>query len=244
MTIKVIGAGFGRTGTSSIKDALEELGFGKCYHMREVIAQPQHAKIWRDAAADKPVDWEALFQGYQATVDWPGCTFYRELMQRYPEAKVLLSVRDPERWHASGMNTIYRIRHNPVMNRLRRFIPGLRAVTTMLDAIVWDGTFHGRFADQQYAIAVFRQHNEEVKRVVPPERLLVYDVKEGWAPLCRFLDVPVPTDRPFPHNNDTATFQQMVQQRIRMLQRVAFAILAASALLGGWLGLKLLRRAR
>jgi hypothetical protein len=244
MTIKVIGAGFGRTGTSSLKDALEALGFDKCYHMREVIAQPQHAKIWRAAAAGKPVDWDALLQGYQATVDWPGCTFYRELMQRYPDAKVLLSIRDPERWYASAMNTIYRIRQTPLLNWMRYFIPRIRRFIAMLDAIVWEGTFHGRFADKQYAIAVFDQHIAEVKRVVPPERLLVYDVKEGWEPLCRFLDVPVPADRPFPHTNDTAGFQQMIQQRARLMRWAAFAILAPIALLGGWLALKLLRRSR
>jgi Sulfotransferase domain len=244
MTIKVIGAGFGRTGTSSLKDALEELGFHKCYHMREIIDQPQHAKIWRAAAKGKPVDWDALFQGYQATVDWPGCTFYRELMQRYPDAKVLLSVRDPERWHASAMNTIYWIRQNSLLAQLRRFMPGMRDITIMLDDIVWDGTFHDRFADKPYAMAVFRQHNEEVKRVVPPERLLVYDVKDGWEPLCRFLGVPVPSDRPFPHTNDTAAFQQMIQQRIQSVRRVAFGILAAMALFGGWLMLKRLRRSR
>ena len=107
MAIKVIGAGFGRTGTLSIKLALEQLGFGKCYHMVELLENPQQVHFWEDANQGKPVDWEALFQGYQATVDYPGYRHYKQLMQYYPEAKVLLSVRDPEKWYESTYNTIY-----------------------------------------------------------------------------------------------------------------------------------------
>ncbi len=98
-TIKVIGAGLGRTGTLSLKAALEELGFSRCYHMTDVFAHLEHARVWDDAARGLPVDWDTLFQGYQATVDWPGCAFYEEFMRRYPDAKVILSVRDPERWY-------------------------------------------------------------------------------------------------------------------------------------------------
>src|SRR2546421_981927 len=89
MTLKIIGAGFGRTGTASLKEALEQLGFDKCYHMSEVMMNPGHAKVWAAAGEGKPIDWDALFQGYQATVDWPACAFYKELMQHYPDAKVI-----------------------------------------------------------------------------------------------------------------------------------------------------------
>ena len=107
MPLKVIGAGFGRTGTLSLKVALEQLGFTKCYHMTEVFAKPDHVKLWDAAARGEPVDWEALFRGYQATVDWPGCNFYQEYIRLYPEAKVILTLRDPDRWYDSARQTIY-----------------------------------------------------------------------------------------------------------------------------------------
>ncbi|HEX6289915.1 MAG TPA: sulfotransferase [Herpetosiphonaceae bacterium] len=215
MTIKVIGAGFGRTGTSSLQAALEQLGFGKCYHMREVFAHPEHARIWLAASQGKSVDWDALLAGYQATVDWPGCTFYREMMAHYPDAKVLLSVRDADRWHQSALNTIYGFRRNAPPKWLWWLkSPSWRLHRRMGDSIIWDGTFGGRFEDKHHAISIFKRHNAEVQRAVPAERLLVYDVKQGWEPLCRFLGVPVP-DTPFPHLNDTAEFQRMLRQRLR-----------------------------
>jgi hypothetical protein len=109
MSLEVIGAGFGRTGTMSLKVALETLGFGPCYHMTEVFTHPEHVELWRAATQGKPVAWEQIFDGYRATVDWPGCTFYAQLMQRYPDAKVILTVRDPQKWYESVYNTIYRI---------------------------------------------------------------------------------------------------------------------------------------
>ena len=108
MSLKVIGAGFGRTGTTSLKAALERLGFDRCYHMFEFMEHPEHAKYWDAASKGKPVDWNALFEGYQSTLDWPGCSYYRDLMQRYPEAKVLLTVRDSEKWYQSAQKTIFR----------------------------------------------------------------------------------------------------------------------------------------
>ena len=209
MTLKVIGAGFGRTGTTSIKAALEQLGFAQCYHMQEVIKTPAHVPIWLDALEGKPVDWDALFTGYQATVDWPACNFYAQLLVHYPDAKVLLTVRDPDKWYDSCLNTIYAMYHKPVMRLVRRLVPPLQRFMAMNDRLIWQGDFGGRFADRSHAIAVFNQHNAAVKTHVPPDRLLVYDVKEGWGPLCRFLDVPVPQGIPFPHLNDTGTFQRI-----------------------------------
>src|ERR1700755_3256651 len=110
MPLRVIGAGLGRTGTPSLKVPLEELGFGKCYHMTEVLARPGDARVWDAAARGEPVDWEAMLRGYRATVDWPACTFYRDFLKLYPEAKVILTVRDPERWYDSARQTIYHVR--------------------------------------------------------------------------------------------------------------------------------------
>ena len=208
MTLKVIGAGFGRTGTTSIKAALEQLGFAQCYHMQEVIKNPSHVAIWNATMAGKPVDWDALFAGYQATVDWPACDFTQELMAKYPDAKVLLTVRDPEKWYDSCRNTIYMLYQKPSMKLIRSLLPPMRRFLALNQEMIWQKDFGGRFEDRQHAIAVFNQHNEAIKRLVPAEKLLVYDVKEGWEPLCHFLGVPVPTT-PFPHLNDSGTFRRM-----------------------------------
>ncbi len=194
--LKVIGAGFGRTGTLSLKAALEELGFGPCYHMIELFEKPGATEQWSAIASGEPIDWNTVFDGYQATVDWPACAVYKELMQAYPEAKVLLSVRDPEKWYESVASTIYQSSHRDPTSLHDRMVNGL----------IWQGTFNGRFEEKDYAIAIFQRHIEEVKRHVPPEKLLVYDVKEGWPPLCTFLGVEVPAEKPFPHLNDRESF--------------------------------------
>jgi hypothetical protein len=207
VAMKVIGAGFGRTGTMSLKVALEQLGFGPCYHMYEVSQHPDHIPMWQAAAEGKPVDWIELFRGYQAAVDWPACSFYRELMELHPDAKVLLTVRDPQRWYESVMNTIY------FTNTAESDEPETNEQFHMIRTLIWQGTFDGRFEDKDHAIAVFERHIDDVKRHVPAERLLVYEVQQGWEPLCRFLDVPVPEDTPFPRLNDTAAFQQRQADR-------------------------------
>jgi hypothetical protein len=211
--MKVIGAGFGRTGTYSLKVALEELGFGPCYHMLEVFANPQHVPFWQMAAEGKNVDWIGFFAGYNATVDWPGCTFYEQLMHVYPDAKVLLSVRDPDKWYESVSNTI-----SP-RSTAREGLPELPDVHgsgRMAETLIWQGTFGGHIDDTEHAIAVFERHNEEVKARVPAEKLLVFDVKQGWEPLCRFLGIEVPPGKPFPRLNDTAAFQQRVRERAQV----------------------------
>lgn len=230
MALKVIGAGFGRTGTSSLQAALEELGFGKCYHMREVFVEgnKHHPALWLAASEGKPVDWEQLFAGYQATVDWPGCTFYKELMDYYPSAKVLLSVRDPEKWYTSTNATVFRSYRPSLSNWLLRWNPRTHLKWRAVNSLRRQ-TFGDRYEDKDYVLEIFKRHNEEVQRMVPPERLLVYDVKQGWEPLCRFLEVPVP-DKPFPHLNDTAEFQQMVQRRERKARVTVGASVALAAL--------------
>ena len=213
--MRLIGAGFGRTGTKSLQAALEELGLKPCYHMTEVIQNPSHVGLWTDAAEGRPVDWKRLFQGYEATVDWPACTFYKELMQAFPDAKVLLSVRDPEKWYESAYNTIYGSLRAFPFNVIRHVVPPARRMSRMVDGIIWNGTFKGRFEDKPFAIECYNRHIEDVKKHVPADRLLVYEVKEGWEPLCRFLGLEVPQDKPFPRLNDTADFQRMIRERMK-----------------------------
>lgn len=223
--LKIIGAGFGRTGTLSLKVALEELGLGPCYHMVEVLEHPEHLKYWVAAARGESINWEDIFQEYQATMDWPGCVFYETLMHAYPDARVLLTVRDPERWYESASNTIMQqiggrrtvgmIFFSVLLSIIRLFSPSLRHLRLMQGAIIARGTFGGKFLNKRHTITVFQQHIEAVKRQVPPEKLLVYEVKEGWEPLCSFLGVEVPRDKPFPHLNDRASFGTIDMQRIR-----------------------------
>lgn len=245
--MKVIGAGFGRTGTMSLKVALERLGFAPCYHMTEVFSHPEHTSFWLSAWRGEPVDWERVLGGYEATVDWPACTFYEELTDLHPEAKVLLSVRDPERWYESTRSTIYEL--SKIISRSPVF-RAIFALSSLLSSgrptrgnlayeIIWDGTFDGRFEDKDYAIEVFERHTEEVKGRVPPEQLLVYEVGQGWAPLCEFLGVPEP-DGPFPRLNDAAEMRRRVRT-VRAISLSSYTLLATLAIFAGVL---LRRRAK
>ena len=219
----------------SLKVALETLGFGPCYHMIEVFEHPEHVGFWEAAWRSEPVDWDKVLGDYEAIVDWPACTFYEELLRRHPDAKVLLSVRDPERWYESTRNTIYELSKIIAGSWLPRvifafvglFVPGVFEIGRMNNEIIWQGTFDGRFEDKRYAIDVFNRHNEEVRRRVPRERLLVYAVKEGWGPLCEFLGVEEP-DQPFPRLNDAAE----MRRRILAVRFLSVAVPAALALLG------------
>jgi len=231
--LKVIGAGFGRTGTLSLKAALEELGFGPCYHMSEVFGHPDDAAQWEALTRGEPIDLHKLMAGYQAAVDWPACAFYEELMQAYPDAKVLLTVRDPEEWYASASETIYQGSRRFSGSRMASplsivasiFFRGRKRIGSMINALIWERTFGGNFEDKDHAIAVFNQHIENVKDRVPPGRLMVYNVKEGWEPLCAFLGVEVPRDKPFPHLNERASF---VGNRRQNQERLLGALLVGS----------------
>jgi hypothetical protein len=233
MTLQIIGAGFGRTGTLSLKEALETLGFAPCYHMVTLFAQPERLRAWSEAADHKargePTDWMAVFDGFRATVDWPGCAYWRELVAAFPEAKVLLTVRDPDRWYDSAANTIYRMTA-PETEAGRAAMADafpaeiaaqLHATGAFVNELIWQGTFGGRFSDREHAIRIFNEHNAAVIAEAPPERLLVYEVKEGWAPLCRFLGVAVPEDLPFPHVNDSESFRQLQTDPEAARQRIA-----------------------
>jgi len=201
VTLKVIGAGYGRTGTLSLKLALEKLGFDKCYHMMELFAHPEHVELWRQAGRREAVDWDALYQGYQSTVDWPSCNFYETHLRHYPDAKVILSERDPERWYESVMNTIY-----PSSQALRDSgEPATKPWVDMAFELIWDGLFDGRMDDKDHVIDVYLAHNRRAREVVPAKQLLVFEAAQGWEPLCAFLGCPVPAE-PYPKVNTTEEF--------------------------------------
>ena len=216
--MKVIGVGVGRTGTLSLKAALERLGFGPCFHMRNVLDHPERLPLWEAAAAGSAVDWDAVFAGYKSSVDWPGAAFWRQLTDRYPDAKVILTVRDPERWYDSVQETIYQLfgggTESPLAEEALRRIPGIATMHAFNRKLVWDGPFlQGRFEDRDWAVRAFLRHNAAVEEEIPPERLLVYEVSEGWAPLCDFLGVDQP-DEEFPRLNDPAAFWGRVRDRL------------------------------
>ena len=225
MSIQVIGAGLGRTGTLSLKAALEELGFAKCYHPLRVIASMDQARIWDAAARGERVNWDRLFAGFRATVDMPGCLFYRELLAKYPEARVILTVRDPERWYDSVRQTIHLLGTTFPKWTVWLLSPRQRVFQRMLDGL-GDRLFRGRFEDRALAIDVFNRHNEQVRRDVPADRLLVYEVSQGWGPLCTFLGVPVPEGKPFPHLNAAAAFRAKINRDVLAVRTVGYALAA------------------
>ena len=206
MSLELIGAGFGRTGTLSLKGALESLGLAPCHHMLEVFSHPETANDWYDAAVGREVDWNALLGGYRASVDWPSCAFWRELSVAFPDAKVLLSVRDPNRWYDSVRDTIYKA----MMMGRQSDDPTVRERFRMADQIVLRNTFDDRFEDRAHAIRVFERHSEEVKKTIPAERLLIYEVGSGWEPICDFLELDVPQED-FPHVNSRDEFRERIK---------------------------------
>jgi hypothetical protein len=203
----------------SLKAALEELGFGPCYHMIELLSHPEQVHFWEAASRGEPVDWDSLFEGYQATVDYPGCRYYRQLMEHYPDARVILTVRDPDNWYESTRETIYQVMRRTFGEDGQSLnppnFPGdpqllLRAME-MVRRDMWQGDFGGRFEDREYMIEYFNRYVAQVQEQVPADRLLVFEVKEGWEPLCQFLGVPVPEGKPFPRLNDRQTFMNRLQ---------------------------------
>jgi hypothetical protein len=220
MPLKVIGVGLGRTGTMSLKLALEQIGFAPCYHMAELMMNPARGPLWIAAADGKP-DWEAIFEGYPATTDYPACIWWRELAAAYPNAKLILTLRDPEKWFESTQATILseamteRIKSSPLV--------------PFFEKTIWKA-FGDRTHDRAFMIDHFERHNAAIKAAIPKERLLVYEVSEGWEPLCEFLDVDVP-DTPFPKVNsreemqarmaapiDPAGMREDVRQHLRDMQ--------------------------
>lgn len=192
MTLRVIGAGFGRTGTSSLQLALEQLGFGRCHHLRTALETPERWSHWARAHRGESAAWEEIFEGYGSTVDWPSTTFWRELMVHYPDAKFILTVRSAQSWYESMQSTLI-----PFWKRVRNEVthPDLR--TLFETAQKGFGDF---MDDADRMMAAFDAHNEEVTRTIPKERLLVCQASDGWEPVCKFLGVATPSE-PYPTAN-------------------------------------------
>ena len=246
MTLQVIGAGFGRTGTWSTFAALNRLGF-PCYHMQEVImnkANKGHLDFWRKVANSPPgsrQDWNQVFANYTATVDNPGCCVWRELVDAYPDAKVLLTLhpRGASAWYDSTIETIYFTENVWQFKILEWLTPFGHKFGDMSRKLIWGRALSGVMDDRDKAIERYRAYIEEVQAAVPPERLLLFKVTEGWSPLCRFLGVPEP-DEPFPNLNDRATIKKIIANIIKgsylMLGLSIATFVPVLAALLWWLG--------
>lgn len=206
MALEIIGPGFGRTGTASLKRALEILGFGPCHHMEEVFARPDQVPHWVALAEGRPVDWDAVFAGFRSQVDWPGAHAWRQLAARWPEARAVLSVRDEAAWWRSFSDTIGKVLAGGPRPEAP---PHIAAMSVAVGRMIAEQTFGSGLDDRAAAIAALRRRTEEVRAAIPPARLLVFDVAEGWEPLCRFLGVPVPEGH-FPRVNSTEQFWEMI----------------------------------
>lgn len=204
MPLSVIGAGFGRTGTMSIKMALEQLGLGPCHHMEEVFANPAQLPHWLAAADGQKVDWDEVFIGYNSTIDWPSAHYWRDLANVYPDSKILLSVRSTNRWWESFSGTIKTILQN------KDSIPDehSRSVINMAHKIIVEQTFGGALNDKSVVLSEYQKRIDDVKQAIPADRLLIFDVTEGWAPLCEFLNLPIP-DGDFPRSNSRDEFWEV-----------------------------------
>ncbi|HYC54048.1 MAG TPA: sulfotransferase [Candidatus Binatia bacterium] len=195
MSLRVVGAGLGRTGTLSLKVALEQLLGGPCYHMAEVVAHPEHIGVWHQAALGNFPDWNTVFADYRAAVDWPVAAFWEPIAEAFPDAVIVHSIRDPDSWWESASSTIF---------------PTARAAQgpwrEMLDAL-FDNHFTTDLHDRAACIAAYQRHNAHVLASADPKRLVEWTAKEGWAPLCKALGVPVP-EAPFPRVNTKEEFHE------------------------------------
>lgn len=203
----VIGAGVGRTGTYSLKLAINRLGLGPCHHMEAVLHDIQtQVPLWNAAVEDRP-DWQAIFRGFTSAVDWPTACFFRELLRAYPGTKFVLTIRDPQKWADSFAATIYRL-----LAEKEQAPPDKKAWLEMAERAIARTGFPPGLSQDQLARA-YVAHNDAVKSTIPAQQLLVFEVRNGWEPLCEFLGVDAP-DEPFPRTNHRAEFWDRVTGKI------------------------------
>ncbi|MEO0599995.1 MAG: sulfotransferase family protein [Myxococcota bacterium] len=234
----IIGAGTGRTGTLSMKSAFETLGFGPCHHMEEVLRHPSEIGTWERAARGRPVDWAAFMGRWGSCVDFPSALYWRELREAFPEARVVLTVREPEDWFASINQTIRAVWRPWTSRLVARHLPILGAPHEVtFPHPVGRAVLVGSKAE---AIAAYLEHNAAVRREVPDEQLLVFEVAEGWGPLCDFLGVDVPHTA-FPRRNDRDVFLRRARV-VGTLSALALLVPPVTIAVGAWVGARALGR--
>mgnify|MGYP006288379133 CR=1 FL=1 len=216
MSLFIIGAGLSRTGTTTLRKVIEDLGFGPCYNSTELFVRPRGIEFWEALEKGEAVKFEAFFQDYQSIIGFPGYIFHRQLKDRYPEAKVILSYRDPEEWYDDISSTVFESASSHVnkayAQEVRGFDPYLADCIERIHSLqlrmLEETYFEGRFADKEYAVQRYSEWNAEVKDSYAESELLEYQVTEGWEPVCNFLNVPVPEGKPFPHLNHPDKFHK------------------------------------
>ena len=209
MTLKVIGSGLGRTGTLSLKTALEHLGFSPCHHMKEVAMSSKQIHWFWKASKGEKVNWRLVFDKFEAAVDWPAAAYYEQLSKEFPEAKIVMGVRDPEAWYRSVSETIYTVAPN-IPGWLKFIFPPAKKWVQMVEQTIWTNELEGRFEDKEFTIEFFNQRIKEVKQNIPSERLLIHRPQDGWEPLCGFLGVPIPK-KPYPWVNEAKEIKRAVK---------------------------------
>ena len=226
MTIRVIGVGLGQTGTHSLSAALELLGFGECFHADKMLEQGdvKAAQAWLDIAAGKPARWNDIFREYRSIASFPAWALYKEMLAQFPDARVVLTVRDKEQWF-NDINAGDYAAFKADPSWLFWFSPVKRVMRKLEKLLILDRKYHHKLHDRQYALEVFEEHIQEVRRAVPADRLLIFDVKQGWGPLCDFLNVPVPGDKPFPRLNDIESVRARLRSRFFFFRGVEIAAL-------------------
>ncbi|NNF32423.1 MAG: hypothetical protein HKN66_13600 [Flavobacteriaceae bacterium] len=203
MAIKIIGVGVGRTGTYTLKLAINELGYGPCHHMEEVLKNMDvQVSLWSETLKGN-MNWSAIYDGFNSAVDWPTAGFYRELIKEYPTAKFILTERSPESWADSFGSTIYKLvgGRDKAPEKMHNWLD-------MANEVLTKTGFPGGL-DRDGLIKGFIAHNEAVRETIPDDQLLIFQVKDGWEPLCKFLNVPVP-NKPFPRTNNREEFWELV----------------------------------
>ena len=222
MAIKIIGAGFPRTGTTTLKRCLETLGHSHVYHMKELLVNPENLHYWKKLDETGDTDWKELYKGYDATVDFPGYPWYKEHMKQYPDAKVILTVRDFEGWYKSVDSTVFRAGPQTPVEKIKmmgKLLSSARARNVVkcikfFKKVFFANELQGKFEDKAFAQKIWEDHITNVKAFVPQEKLLIYDVREGWAPICKFLGVEEPSE-PLPHLNKKENFKEMLPQLMK-----------------------------
>lgn len=206
--MNIIGCGFGRTGTMSMKLALEALGFGPCHHMEEVLGDPEkHLHHWLAASKGEAIDWDEALAGYESCVDWPTAAYWRELAAYYPDAKILLPTRSAESWYNSISRTIFTVMKEGMANPSDEPDP----FGEMLGNMIVGNTFKGNIDDPDHCMDIFNKNVQAVKDAFEGDKLFVYNIGDGWEPLCKWLGVPVP-DLPFPRTNNQKEFFELLEK--------------------------------
>ena len=217
MSIKIIGAGLPRTGTNTLKDSLEKLGYKKTYHMKELLVNPQTLHYWKTLDQTGTTNWDELYDGFQASVDFPAYPWYKEHLKKYPDAKIILTVRPFEDWYTSVHSTIWLAGPKNIFEKIVKiakmlFNPRMKAAAMCVKFAkkkIFKDHFQGKFLDKAAAEKIFNQHIADVKAFVPADKLLVFEVSQGWGPLCKFLGVPEPSE-PIAHLNKKENFKAML----------------------------------